>query len=413
MERYRTDNLIQKRPGVISISFSGVAFTVLCAYLALIFLNYVEWIPLSLVSLTLYGFVGMTAIAICVRGRITFGEHVAWYTAFLLICFLSTTYSVRSTTSFNKIVDMLKLLLFSLAFINIVNSKRRMRITMFVATCSATILYFYLSMTGQLEVDERLGESLTGNANAFAILFMIGAFCSVYFMFFGEKRVVTVSSWIMFILQLHALALSGSRKFFLMPVLLFGFLKIFSTDKKGRSHFLRNAVIGLTAIAVVWWALFNVEFLYDAIGYRMEGMVAAFTGEGEVDASSQIRQDMITRGLELWQQAPLIGHGIDTYKHISGFGLYAHNNFAELLSDLGLIGLVAYYWFYIRMIVRMIRRTDLKAFRWFWAICIACIVICDYGVVSYDMYPVHLMLLLSAVALQREEADEQGDLQKS
>ena len=122
-------------------------------------------------------------------------------------------------------------------------------------------------------------------------------------------------------------------------------IKLISTDKKGRKHFIRNALIVALILIIAVYAVFNVEFLYDSIGYRMEGLVNMVTGEGEVDASSKVRVNMVDEALQLWQDKPIFGNGIDMFKKLSSYHTYSHNNYAELLCGVGIFGFCIYYYF--------------------------------------------------------------------
>lgn len=402
MEQKNPTYLAPKRRGVINISFGGMCFVVLCIYLVLIFVCYIDERLLSLVSLTLYGFVILGFLAVVSAGRIAYDTHMVWYGIFVLMCAFSCTYAYNVNTASDKTFEVVKLLVFMVMFINSVNSKQRLKTTLFVMMISSLVLFINLASTNQLTADDRLGTDLTGNANIFAAMFMVGAISSVYFVFFSEKRIMKIAALVIFVLQLYALALSGSRKNFLLPVLLLGTLKMVSTDKYGRRHFIRNTIIGIAVMLGVWWALFNVEVLYDAIGYRMEGMVAAFTGEGEVDASSRVRMNMIEIAIDLWKEEPLLGHGLDNYKHLNGLyvSAYAHNNYAELLATLGLLGLIAYYWYFVYLVIKLIKEKDMGMEKWFWSLAVICLAIFDYGMVSYDMYAMHLLLLQASIALR-------------
>ena len=65
--------------------------------------------------------------------------------------------------------------------------------------------------------------------------------------------------------------------------------------------------------------------------------------EDRVGSSVYIREKMVSVGLQLWAQQPIIGHGAGQFSSLSGFRAYAHNNYVELLANDGIIGLVLYY----------------------------------------------------------------------
>ena len=402
MEQHGSDNTIKKKPGVVGISFSGLAFAVLCVYLALLSLNYIDWIPTRLVSLCLYAFIILSGMSVMVKSKIRLSNHTMWYAVFTILCVCSCIYSVRVSVSYAMVIEQAKLLLFSIMFMSIVDNEKKIRAAMWSVVVGAIGLFIYLLATNQLDTEGRLGQDLTGNSNIFAVLFMISAFCTVYFIYFSEEKWQKIFSVIAFLLQMYALALSGGRKYFLLPIILLGILRLYSTDRHGRKPIVRNVLIGVSVITVSLWAMFEVQFIYDIIGYRMEGLLNAFTGRGEVDASTQVRQDMITKGLQLWMESPFIGHGIDTFKVLSGFGCYSHNNYVELLCCLGVLGPVVYYWFYFTMVKKLHRSTHMGFQKWYWILMIICLLVFDFGAVGYYMYPVHLMLLLACVALRNE-----------
>ena len=400
MEYNEANRLTQNKAGVIRVSFSGLAYLVLCAYMALLFLNYISWIPTSLVSLTLYGFIFLGFLTVTVNGRLLLGVHTVWYSVFLGLCCLSCVYSLQMMVSITMVIEMIKLLLFSVMFVNLINTRKRIQTVMLVASLAGVGLVLYLNATDQLDIEERLGESLTGNANSFVILFMVAAFCSIYFIYFSEKKSTRIISLVAFIIQMYALALSGSRKNFLLPLLMVGGLKMFCSERKDRKIVAKNLLIAIVLLIGALWAVYNVDFLYDAIGYRMEGLFNSFTGKGEVDASTIIRQDMIDTGLKLWKSSPFTGYGIDIYKLISGFGCYSHNNYIELLVSLGILGPIVYYWIEVYLLKKLSKANELGNKKWYWLLTIVCLLIFDYGAVTYNIYPTHMMLLLANSVLR-------------
>jgi len=403
MDSGYTGNLTEKRK---ELHLSVIPFTLLCGYLAIIFLCYIDWMPGGLTSLLLYGFAVVALGYVLLKGRLELAAHNVWYIAFALFCLISCLYSPVMSQSIAKTVNVLKLLLFAVMFINVVNSKKRVQIAIGVITISAFLLFLYLLSTNQLEVDERLGQSLTGNSNTFASIFMIGAICSVYFIHFAEKKLPRFLFAAVFLAQMYALAMAGGRKFFLLPLVLLCVVLIFKTDKKGRKRIFRNSIIAVALLSLALWALQNVEFLYDGIGYRMEGLFSFITGEGEVDQSTRTRQFLIEKGLEAWKQSPLLGYGITSFSAVVGTTNYAHNNYVELLCSIGILGVILYYSFYIFLIVRFYQRKDIGIERLFWLIMIVLFAFFDFGAVSYDLYIIHFMLLLANCTLRLQNRSE-------
>lgn len=383
--------------GIAPLPFSMPAMIMLCAYLATNILVYIEGMSYSLSTITLYGFLGATAFSVLVSGRVRLYPHTIWCTAFVVLCGISCLYAASTSRAITAVINMTKVLIFAFMLCNLVITQKQRELAMAIYSLAAAVMFVYLAATGHLDLEEgeRLGAALTGNANLFATLFMIAAVSSVYFIFFSTNKLLKFAYFVFFIMQLIALSLSGGRKFFLMPIALFSGVQIMRTDKKGRVRMLRNFLPVAVALVILWWAMFNVEFLYDAIGYRMEGLLAAFTGEGEVDYSTKERQAMVEAGIALWKESPLLGHGINSFSALTHWGVYSHNNYVELLCSLGLIGLGIYYAYYIYILVKLVRSKLPTLQKSYWCLVMIGFLVYDIGAVSYDSFPQHMMLVFA------------------
>ena len=120
---------------------------------------------------------------------------------------------------------------------------------------------------------------------------------------------------------------------------------------------------------------------------------------------------MIEWGVEWFKEKPKLGYGIDSYKMLLGtketsFGItgaYAHNNYIELIVDVGILGLVVYYYIYIYMIIKSfkyIKSRNLLLILML-GILIACMVN-EYGQVTYYYKFYQLVLLLIYIVIQNE-----------
>ncbi len=378
--------------------FSSLAFIMLCVYLLMNTLFYIEGMPESLPSLSLYAFVGLSALALLVVKKPRMTGYTVWFIIFFLICSISCVYSLNRSVSFTMVSTVLKVFIFAFMLFNIVDDKSRVEKVMLVNSLSTLILFAYLAYSGELLLEEeRLGESLTDNANIFATVFMVGAFCSVYFIFFSNKKIYKVLFTAGFILQEFALSLSGSRKNFILPIVLLCAMILMSADRNGRKHTVLRLLFVAALLILFLWALFNIPVLYDSIGYRMEGLFSSVTGEGTVDASTQIRSILVDQALSYWKESPLVGNGIDVFKTLTGYGCYAHNNYAELLCDIGIFGTVVYYAVYVYLLRKLFKIKGISSEKWFWIIIIACLLLFDFGAITYNMYSVHMILVLALI----------------
>lgn len=385
-----------------SLRYSLPAYIMLWMYILVTTVKYIKGFPVVLNSLTLYGFVALGAVAIFLNLKVRLNTHSTMMVAFFIICLVSCVYSKAMDVSFSTTIDLFKLVLFAVVFSNVVDSEKRIEGVLFAASLSTVILFIYLAANDMLDTDQRLGNELTGNANVFAVIFMVGALGSIYLLFCREHRfhLEKLLYFAVFLVQEYAMALSGGRKYFILPVLLFCGVLMLKANKQGRRHLVRNALIAAGVIVAVFWAVFEVEELYNTIGYRMEGLLNAFTGEGEVDASTAHRKLLAQEGVRLWLESPLIGHGIDTYKALNNIRyVYSHNNYAELLSGVGLVGAVVYYSWFVVAFYKLLCQKTVDIRRWFWLFAILCMLAFDFGAVSYNDYPAQWVLMLAAAYL--------------
>lgn len=131
---------------------------------------------------------------------------------------------------------------------------------------------------------------------------------------------------------------------------------------------------------------------FSAIRYvinRLENMLNAFRGIGEIDNSTSTRLELIKLGIHIFKGHPLYGIGMDNAKTITESifnktDYYLHNNYIELLADGGIIGFIMYYWFYVLILLKLIHFKNFK--NGYYNICLILFLlflIMDYGSVSY------------------------------
>lgn len=138
-------------------------------------------------------------------------------------------------------------------------------------------------------------------------------------------------------------ALAGTRKSYIMVMM--GWM-IFTFLNKP-SKIVRNITIVGIISTIAFWAVMNIPFLHENIGVRFETLFAMQQGE-EGEASERTREYLIELGLYYINQDPWTGHGLDCFRDLHG--LYAHNNYIELLYDIGIPGTILYYLMYIHLI---------------------------------------------------------------
>lgn len=118
------------------------------------------------------------------------------------------------------------------------------------------------------------------------------------------------------------------------------------------------------------------------------------TQSGNMVVGDANRLYYIQKGMELFAESPIWGNGF-CYSYYT-FGKYSHNNYVELLMNNGIIGFVAYYWIYVKIIkdsIRLKERRDIMALV---GMLMAKLLFEEMGVV--DHYSRMTLLLLGIIA---------------
>lgn len=321
-------------------------------------------LPPVINSLALYAFVGISFLYMCFNlNMLKLPNFTLWYLAVFILSLMSFLYGDHIVGG--TLYVMFIALVLSFCFIIAVTDLKSIDILARTYIWSAVLMSFMLLVTDQLILDveegERLGTEISGNANSFSAMVMSAAIFAAWYMVYKcnwKTRFVYIAA---FSFLLFVMGLSGGRKTMIAVMVCAVVFILFSSNEK-KTPFVRNALICLIIILITYWAVINIPILYDSIGNRFESLFNSILGiEGEVDsvASDKVRARMIEIGLEGWTRAPLFGHGLDTFKYFNrettGHFYYAHNNYVELLYDLGLVGFVLYYSFVVYLIKKLMK----------------------------------------------------------
>ena len=351
------------------------------------------------------------------RVRVVMNGFTIWWGLFFAVCCLSAL----AALDVGLVVDTLKTLLVLTVMLFLlsdsIRSEKNIEDLLYLMVCAISINLVYVVFTIDLQTFQLALQGLadTGRWNGNDLGMM--AACIVPFLLYflsGENK-----RWARRLVALAALPLAcyilyttASRKAYVMFVLgVLGFIVLRKPQK-----LIRNICISLVLLVAAWVAMMEVPQLYDSIGWRMEGLVHAITGKGQVDSSAQIRLRYIALGIDAFKESPILGYGIGNYslinELITGKNTYSHNNFVELLVGTGLLGFAAYYWLYVRLIFRYLgrllhQRCDLLTS--VIALSFMLFFLMHIGFVAYsDLLPQFLVLLLFYVLrLEKRETEVQ------
>ena len=373
----------------------------ICVYLAASFpgTRIFGSFPIQRLSLYLFLAEGVT-LYFFNRENTLISSYMIWYGLFMIISMLSLLLSGGSIThgGFYSIITCFILAVFLTLYVTKENAINVICWS-YVIICAANT--FVLILTGELKLDtgERLGTDIDINPNTLAMFLMYGEIYALWLYCFEKKRSTKCILLSLAVLIMYPLILTGGRKFFAVPIIFLCIILMLRKNIAGNSNKLRSLIIICAIIFIAWQMIMNIPALYNSLGNRMEGLISSITGEGKVDYSTKIRNELKALAIKGWLEKPIWGFGFDRFKYFSlsnGLPLaYSHCNMTELLFNGGVISFIIYYWFYAYVLLNGIKNKGLsERFR---ALCIAGVIaqfIFDYGGVTYNVFESQLFVLL-------------------
>jgi O-antigen ligase len=202
-----------------------------------------------------------------------------------------------------------------------------------------------------------------------------------------------------------ALTVTGSRKALLIGCFFLILVLVQTVALVPKKH--RRLVATLAILAAGLTAFFTVPWIYE---HGREILAIQRTLDYD-DSSFRTRTEMIQQGLQLWKESPLFGNGLDAFSGLSGQGTYAHNNYVELLCDIGLIGTLLFYALYAQVLLRAARAPRLLGI--YCGIFVLMLLLADFGYVSYkSKHAVMILMLLTVVPTSRYAFEHQPHSRK-
>ncbi len=344
--------------------------------------------------------------------------YYKWGIAVLFMYSASRVWTISS----NNTIAMLKNVVLSLGinfmlFYYITSKEKLMRVmksacVAIMINCIFILSNIKFSQLGTVRIGSDYAALKLWNANEIGHMSAYGFILLYYFLTatYGFKRIICLMA--MGCCAFVTL-FTGSRTALILVVV---FLMLFfrSRDNRLLKRCL-NILIALFILAVLAFVLMNNEQLYFIIGRRIENLVLSLVGKSVYRENSiGFRKSMIVNGIYWFIQNPIIGYGLDSYRTLYfrkyGIPYYAHNNFIEMMVDVGAIGFFIYYRFYLYIVRRLAIRSDdpKKAHMaiFFFSVIIS-ESICEMGMISYYqfIYQFIIMLCYSCVYLSQAEND--------
>ena len=185
------------------------------------------------------------------------------------------------------------------------------------------------------------------------------------------------------------IAATQSRKalvFLIAGVLGYAVVKAQKSRKNALAK-IGKILLGVLVLGLVAYWILQLDF-FNGMRERMESMLNAVLGNGRVDHSTMLRNQLKDLGLEWFLKYPIGGVGVGNPHILASqyysFDAYLHNNFVELLCGGGIIGFCLYYAIYVYLFIQLwkYRKVDPQRVAFF-ALWLGLMLAMNYGMVTY------------------------------
>lgn len=394
------------------LSERSVGVALFCFYIFISSLANDMVLPSSIGSLTLYLFLGYSVLYILLNKKLKINRIIKWMLVFIAFCVFTMLYSpekgfLSNSEFYLLIVNFILILFLSQYDININDIKK----ISWANILSGGVLIFILFARGNLtgfSTSNRFGQDLFGNSNILANLLMKSALYAIWLLVYSENKIIhKMVLTLCLVASYYGMFLSGGRKFIIIPAIFLYILLFFKRDSHGRKHLVKYTGVVVAIVIAVYYLIMNVPAFYAVIGERMESLFSFIrTGHSISGKSAEIRATMIEIGFNKWMDSPIWGYGFDSFKYynrlMTGHFYYSHNNYIELLYDLGIIGFAIYYWFYWKLfyVAWKGKNSYTPEIRAFVIGIVFSMLVFEYGAVNYTVTSTQIMLFFAYTLLK-------------
>lgn len=189
----------------------------------------------------------------------------------------------------------------------------------------------------------RIGTGFV-NANTIGVYTSISMCLGLYYAFFkkGKKSIFYKFIFMVGALVSFVMAMASCSKKTLIIMFTF-WVCIFVYKQIGSKNFVRGIkylVIFILITITMVYLIQNIT-IFSGIATRMKSLFS-FLEVGKGGVSEVERASFISQGIQYWLQSPIWGNGLGSSVYY--MGMYAHNNFVEILMSLGILGFFVFYY---------------------------------------------------------------------
>ena len=382
---------------------------ILLYIISLFVFNNISSMKTNFVSLILFLICFLMISYSCLkRHKFKIDDNLVIYLLFLIAGFLSIFYATNKDFVLHKTMQLLINAAIIFIFINFLNSSKKVDFVLRAFLYSGVIVAFLIIFTTNYSEVSHLNRpgSQIGNVNSLSILMIMSLSTLMILKNKNSNKKIYLPFEFTIVL---AILLTGSRKGILALLILY-FMSFILKNYYNKKILLRNIFISLGIICFALIVIYFNSYLHDIIWSRLANFMD-FLGGNKVDEFSiNARNNMIKIGLEWFKKKPLFGYGLDNYRYfynnLFGYDYYAHNNYIELLVDLGVFGTTIYYTLILVPLIKLFKMNILKNYEvciYFSMLLISLVLDCAWVSYLERVWLIYLSIIYSYIYLNKKQ----------
>lgn len=330
-------------------------------------------------------------------GRLTLTWHSLWYGSFLLYGIASSLWAFSQSAAFVPVSRMTQIFFIGFIITRYIKIREDLERILSLLLWSTLIMTFVILIQTPVAqwFSGFIGKSAIGyNTNIIGLMASTGTMIAFYKAYILQKKIYYFAVAV----PLMLIIMTSSRKSLFMSVFSIAMLIVLYTQKR---YYIVRILAALAIIAAAGVAIIRIPVLYEAIGSRFVSLYQYFIyGRRRADTSVEQRQFFIRVAKSFFYEHPVVGIGLNNFgaKLSRSFtrSTYAHNNYWEIASGLGVVGLISYYWFYVYLLVKLFKNVlQKKALSVLFFVYTLLLLVTEYGMVSYYSRSEQIMLAIA------------------
>ena len=345
------------------ISFQWVSYTKIFLVILLMSLQCYFLMPNALVYI-LKLVMPILLIVFCLKKhnmKVIHNNFIVWLVTFLIISFVSLLYSISISNSIDVALSLCTNTLILIAISQSIESYIDIEFIIKVLIIGGIFYVLTIMLVqGQSLITNGINVSYT-NGTLSQFTYIITPVCIYLIWELIENNKYKNVLYILAFAIVYAMGLlSGRRKAILLPLIAVFILAVLKR-KKFRIKSLVILVLGCIGIGCFFHYSISNVVLYDIYGYRLDRLFTLFTGEeGRIGGSLVVRQQLIAMSWNTFLKHPVLGIGVNAFRSTNIWKYYAHNNYLELLTSVGLVGTLTYYSAYLYNLIKLFLIKDIE-----------------------------------------------------